>query len=160
MFSSGQEDHQINDQIEYPLFKSHEDAFRYEALTLGLACYAGFKRTLFGLAQIVGTLFFVMIRSCQAGYTSAVAATDKDKQYAALYGQEVARSFTYFGHGLANIGRGIAEFLHIAVVIHTMDPHALRFRYQMRYPSEIARTAFHADTASSRPRLESKSRRV
>ncbi len=148
VFSSGTEDHKINDQIEWDVFRPHENAFRYEAFTLGLACYAGFKRTLFGLAQIIGTLFFVMIRSCQAGYTSAVAGTDQEKQYAALYAQEALRSFTYLGHGLANIGRGIAEFLHIAVVIHTIDPFALRFGYQLRYPSAIAQTAFLASIRS------------
>ncbi len=145
-FSSGTNNHQINQLIEKQ-FKEFECALTKESLKPVSAFSAGLKRTLFGLAQIIGTVFCAIVRSCQAGYQYEFG----DKKFAALYAQEALRSVTYLGHGLANIGRGIAEFVHIALLVEMIEPPYVFNNMYLAYQSEKAEILYKSsllDTAT------------
>ncbi len=123
-FSTGPENEEINRVIEQGYdadidsFDADIDSkgFIHYEFTLGqcgrqfgYSLLSGLGRMAFGLAQIVGTVFFAIIRLIQAGFARICG----DKELAILRASEALRSITYFGHGLANFGRGLVEAVQI-----------------------------------------------
>lgn len=125
-------------------FVQYEGTFCLGGQQFGYSLLSGLTRAAFGLAQIVGTVFFAVIRLLQAGFAGICG----DKELAALRASEALRSVTYLGHGLANFGRGLVEAAQLVALAKRCGYH-VNLRYFL-YQSE------KADIATSPVSLDAK----
>lgn len=125
-FSSGPENHQINDRIETVLSDA-EKLLSLEGRKWGISVLTGLGRTLFGSVEITCAVVYALFKFLEIIVDRCAYGQDE----ALLAYRECIRALIYIPHGIGNIGRGALEILQLCALT--------RARLQFfPYPTQIS----------------------
>ena len=140
-FSSGPENHQINDQIERGLVIAETTLSGY-GRTWGISLLSGTGRILFGAVEIIASIVYALFKILEMFFNRLAYGYDQ----AILSLNESLRSLLYIPHGIGNMGRGALEILQLCALTRTRNQF-------LPYPTHQARLA-HQETLSAIPLRE------